>query len=143
MKRDVTANRGATLPDGSAPAPTSPTAGGRAHSTLSRRLAGPRSRDDVEAAYVAARDAWAQAMRAANSGRNADMATLAIAQEAFEAAAAERARWSGATHVAIPVDPEPKRNIEVILGQEGEWNRVHHREPSRGLAGRLKRLLGG
>jgi hypothetical protein len=143
MKRDVTASRGVTLPDGTAPAPTSPTADGHAHSTLSRRLAGPRSRDDVEAAYVAARDAWAQAMRAANSGRNADMATLAIAQEVFESAAAERARWSHATHAAIPVAPEPKRNIEVILGQEVEWNRVHHHEPSRGLAGRLKRLLGG
>jgi len=148
MKRDVTGSREATLPDGSAPAPTSPTAERPAHSTLSQRLAGPRSRDDVEAAYVTARDAWAQAMRAANSGRTADMATLAIAQEAFEAASAERARWSGGTRAAIAsraaisVSPEPKRNIEVILDQEVEWNRVHHREPSRGLVGRLKRLLG-
>jgi hypothetical protein len=145
MKRDVLANRGATLPDGSPTAPLSPAAERPAYSTLSQRLAGPHSRDEVEAAYVAARDAWAQAMRAANSGRTADMASLAIAQEAFEAAAAERTRWGGGsgTRVAIPVAPEPRRNIEVILGQEVEWNRVHQHEPARGLIGRLKRRLGG
>src|SRR6188474_2137121 len=56
---------------------------------LTQRLARPQSVEEADARYVAARDAWTAAMRAANSGRSADLASLAIAQEAYEAAAAE------------------------------------------------------
>ena len=99
---------------------------------------------DLETRYVAARDAWTLAMRAANSGRPADMASLAIAQQAYETVAAEREHWLSSGRVAIPVEPTPKRNkIEVAVGQELEWRRVlEHAAPS-GLVARIKRRLGG
>jgi hypothetical protein len=56
-------------------------------SALTHRIeSAARSPEEAEARYVAARDAWTAAMRAANSGRPADLATLAVAQDAFEAA---------------------------------------------------------
>jgi hypothetical protein len=45
---------------------------------FTERIAAPRTMEEVEQRYVASRDAWVAAMRAANSGRPADMATLAI-----------------------------------------------------------------
>lgn len=106
---------------------------------LAHRIAAPRSAEDAEERYVAARDAWLAAMRAASSGRPADMASLAIAQEAYEAAAAERERWQSAARAAPPVDLEPESRlpIEVIVDQALAWRRVHEQEKRRGLLGRL------
>lgn len=99
--------------------------------------------EDAESQYVAARDAWTAAMRAANSGRPADLAALAIAQEAYEAAALERDRWQSGARVAIPVDAQPERRpIDVVVGQELAWRQVHATEESKpGLFGRMKRRL--
>jgi hypothetical protein len=106
-----------------------------------------RSAEEAEARYVAARDAWTAAMRAAGSGRSADLASLAIAQEAYEAATRERDLWSsGSRTEAIQVAPEPTRSaIDVIVGQELAWRRVHHEdeEPKRGFLGRIGRKLRG
>ena len=111
-------------------------------------LAPARSAEEAEARYVAARDAWTAAMRAAASGRSADLASLAIAQEAFEAASREHVAWSsGAAAAAIPIESQPTRSaIEVIVGQELAWRRVHHEDeesPRRGILGRIGRKLRG
>lgn len=87
-------------------------------------------------------------MRASSSGRPADLAALAIAQEAYEAAAAERRRWAAApevVRVAVPVEPvDARRGIEVVVGQELEWRRVKDRRPSAGgLLSRIKRIFSG
>ena len=55
---------------------------------------------------MVARDAWIAAMRKANSGRSADLAGLAIAQEAYEQAMVEVERWRSGVKVAIPIEPE-------------------------------------
>jgi hypothetical protein len=103
-----------------------------------------RSPEEAEERYVAARDAWAAAMRAANSGRPADLATLAVAQEAYEAAAAEREQWASGARVAIPVGPDPNRAMDAIVGQQLAWRRVHEAEPpKRGVLGRLTRKIRG
>lgn len=101
----------------------------------------PHSRDVAEAQYVAARDEWIAAMRRANSGRPADLASLAIRQEAYEQATAEVERWRAAPQVAIPIEPDNKRTgIEVAIGQEMAWKRVHER-PSKPESGPIGRLL--
>ena len=83
-------------------------------------------------------------MRAAGSGRPADMASLAIAQEAYEAVSAEREHWLASGRVAIPVDPAPKRDqIEIAVGQELEWRRVLARDTRRGLFTRIRDRLSG
>ena len=92
--------------------------------------------------YATARDAWLSAMRAANSGRSADMAALALAQEAYELAVAERDRWRGTGAVAIPIEPAEQRPIDAVVGQELAWRDVHQEERERqrhgrGLIGRL------
>lgn len=100
----------------------------------------PRSREEAEARYVEARDEWVAAMRRASSGRPADLASLAIRQEAYETATAELERWRSSPKRAIPIDPEPKRTgIDVVIGQEMAWKRVHDRsdQPRGGLLGRL------
>ena len=114
------------------------------HSALAHRLvAAPHSREEAEVRYIAARDAWTKAMRAANSGRSADLASLALTQEAYEVADAERERWIGG-RVAIPVEPEaPRRNIEAAVGQEMAWRAVKHHEGPRGFLGRLKKRIRG
>ncbi len=105
----------------------------------------PRSRAEAEAQYVAARDAWSGAMRAASSGRSADLASLAIAQETYEKAYAEREAWLSGARVAIPIeDAEPRRALDVFVAQDLAWRRVHeaaHKSPSRlqRLARRLTR----
>ena len=94
---------------------------------------------DLEARYIAARDAWLAAMRTAASGRPADMASLAIAQEAYEAVATEREHWLTSGQVAIPVEAPPKTNhLEIAVGQELEWRRVLAHETRRGLFSRIK-----
>lgn len=104
----------------------------------------PRSREEAEAQFVAARDEWTAAMRRASSGRPAHLASLAITQEAYEAAAAELELWrSGAARVAIQIQPEASRNsLEAAVGQELAWRRVlHPPEKQPGLLGRLRRRL--
>ncbi|HEY6608778.1 MAG TPA: hypothetical protein VI277_06240 [Candidatus Limnocylindria bacterium] len=84
-------------------------------------------------------------MHAANSGRSADLASLALAQEAYEAATAEREIWlsAPASTRAIPVDPgSVKRDIEIVVGQGASWQRVKEHEPAGGVRGFLKRLFG-
>ena len=127
------------------PAPLARTNDTVGHSALAQRRAGPRSRDEAEERYVAARDAWVVAMHAANSGRPADLAALALAQEAYEAAVAERERWLNGGQVAIPVEVEkPARGLDAIVGQELAWRAVkHHDEQPRGMLSRFKKRLTG
>ena len=105
------------------------------------------SPEDAEERYVAAREAWASAMRGAASGRPADLATLAVAQEAYEVALAERDRWaSGAPRVPIPVEPDRSKGIEAVVGQELTWRLAHNGEqdaqPAKGLRGLIRRMRG-
>ena len=126
------------------PAPVVPHPDSQGHAALAHHLAAPASRDEVEEQYVAARDAWTKAMRAASSGRPADLASLAIAQEAYETIAAERERWISGARVALPVESAaPRRNLEAAVGQEMAWRKVHDHEESGGFFGRLKRRLRG
>jgi hypothetical protein len=100
--------------------------------------------EDLEQRYIAARDTWTAAMRAAGSGRPADMASLAIAQEAYETVAAEREHWLASGRLAIPVEPAPKHGqIEIAVGQELEWRRVLARDTRRGLFARIRDRLNG
>lgn len=105
----------------------------------------PRTADDVERAYVAAREAWTAAMRASSSGRPAEMAALAIAQEAYEAASLERQRVQRleSNPVAIPIERGPQpRGIDAVIGQEMAWRDLKQ-PPREGLIARLRRRLGG
>jgi hypothetical protein len=115
------------------------------HSALAQRLvAAPHSREEAEERYVASRDAWTKAMRAASSGRPADLASLALTQEAYEAAAAERERWIAGGRLAVPVErAEPQRRIEAAVGQEMAWRAVKHHEEPKGFLGRLKKRIRG
>jgi hypothetical protein len=98
---------------------------------------------NLELRHVAARDAWKLAMRAANSGRSKDLASLAIAQQAYEEVAAEREHWLAGGRMAIPIEPDPQRHdIEVAVGQELEWRKVLHPTKARGFLGRIKDRLG-
>lgn len=108
-------------------------------------VVGPRSLEEAEDRYVAARDAWVAAMRKANSGRSADLASLAITQEAYELATAEVGRWRSGAVVAIKIEPEAKRHeVETAIGQELAWRRVHeHHEPPPGPVGRFFRRITG
>lgn len=97
---------------------------------------------DLEERYVAAREAWTHAMQAASSGRPADMASLAIAQQAYETIAAEREDWLASGRVAIPIEPLAKRHdIEIAVGQELAWRRVQQHEDRSGLFTRIRRRL--
>lgn len=136
---DIAATNGhAPLAPGALPRPTNTQHG------LSQRVHAPRSREQVEAQYVAARDAWMAAMRAANSGRPADLAALAIAQEAYEAAVHERELWSHGPRVAIPVESEEShsRDLGAIVGQELAWRRVRSAEKPKGILARLADRFG-
>ena len=126
------------------PAPLARTNDTVGHSALAQRRAGPRSRDEAEERYVAARDAWVVAMHAANSGRPADLAALALAQEAYEAATTERDRWLNGNHVPIPIEPErPAGGLNAVVGQELAWRKVRTQHEPDGLLGRLKRKITG
>lgn len=124
------------------PAPVVPRPSTQGHSALAHHLAAPSSREEVEEQYVAARDAWTKAMRAASSGRPADLASLAIAQEAYETIAAERERWISGARVAIPIEPGPRRDLEAAVGQEMAWRKVHNHDKPEGLLARFKRRIG-
>ena len=115
---------------------------------MANRLARPHSREEAEERYVAAREAWTAAMRAANSGRPSDLAALAMAQETYEEALADRERWASSPPVAIPIGEERPSSLDAIVGQELSWRRVHEheleleraREQPRGLRGLLRRI---
>lgn len=117
-------------------------------SAMADRLARPHSREEAEQRYVAAREAWTAAMRAANSGRSSDLAALAMAQEAYEEALADRERWASSPSVAIPIGEERPRGLEAVVGQELIRRRVHEqelereraREQPRGLRGLIRRI---
>lgn len=120
------------------PAPAKRIGSEMGSSGISQRIAAPQSLAEAEARYVASRDAWTAAMRAASSGRPADMATLAICQEEFEAASVERDRWLSGARIAIPVEPERERaSIDVVVDQSMAWRDVHSHEKPRGVLGRL------
>ena len=121
--------------------PAAPAAGTPASAPI-----GPvRSLEEAEERYVAARDAWTAAMRKANSGRPADLASLALRQETYELATAEVERWRAGIKVAIPVEPRTRQSgLEAAIGQELAWRHVHeHPEKARGLLARLGRRLTG
>lgn len=121
------------------PAPAKRIGSAMSSSGLAQRIAAPQSLAEAEARYVECRNAWTAAMRAASSGRPADMATLAICQEEYEAAALERDRWlSGHQRIAIPVERKGGRaSIEVVVDQALAWRDVHQHEKPRGFLGRL------
>lgn len=86
-------------------------------------------------------------MKAANSGRTADLASLAITQEAYEAASVERSRWIQAaptTRTAIPVNRAGGTSeIDMVVRQELDWKRVQNEPPpQRGFKRFVKRVLG-
>jgi hypothetical protein len=126
------------------PAGDAPEADTTRHPSLADRRAWPRSLQEAEARYNAARDAWTAAMRAAADGRPADLAALALAQEAYEQAVLERDRWAnGTARIPIPVEEGDRtRNVEAVVGQELAWRHVREEEgerPTRG--GPFGRLL--
>lgn len=102
--------------------------------------AAPRSAAEAEEVYVAARDAWTAAMKEAASGRPAALASLAIRQEEYEVAAAERERWLSGERFAEPVRADPSRAIDAVVGQELAWRRIH--APAKRRPGLLRRILG-
>ncbi|MGH2386152.1 MAG: hypothetical protein ACRDGB_14040, partial [Candidatus Limnocylindria bacterium] len=79
------------------------------------------------------------------SGRAADLASLAIAQEAYEIATAEVEEWRSGGTAAIAIEPEARRiGLEAAVGQEMAWRRVHEIKPNRpGLIARVFRRLAG
>jgi hypothetical protein len=108
---------------------------------IADRLARPHSREEAEERYVGARDSWAAAMRAANSGKPSDMAALAIAQDAYESALAERARWASSPRTPIPIEADRPAGIGAVVGQELSWRRVHEIEEERKQPTGIRRLL--
>jgi hypothetical protein len=135
--------RPAVDPAAVVPAPTRmtpPTPGSHA-----REATAPRSREEAETQYIAVRNAWTLAMHRASSGRSADLASLAIAQQAYEEAVAERERWETGNRLAIPIEPDPRTSVEVIVGQDLAWQRVHEAEQRRrpGVLSRLARRIKG
>ena len=100
--------------------------------------------EDLENRYLAARDAWLKAMHTANSGRSADLAKLAIAQEAYEAVASEREHWIESGRVAIPIrDDGERHDVEIAVDQGLAWRKVLAKPPTPGIFGRIRRRLGG
>ena len=113
-------------------------------SAISQRLRSAQTLEEAEELYVAARDAWLASMRQAASGKPADLAALAIAQEAYEAATDEVRRMRSGERAVVPIDPQPP-SIDAVVGQELAWRRVHEAETTRrpGLLGRIARRLTG
>ena len=140
MKRRASAELDPQSPGSLTPALVPPAA----VSFREARRPGPRSREEAEALYIAARDAWTKAMHAANSGRPADLASLALVQEAYEVAAAERERWLAA-RISVQIEPpETSRSLEIAVGQELAWREIHDQPPpAPGFLRRLRRRLGG
>lgn len=106
-------------PQRQAPSPAMP---------LGARLSRPRSPEEAEERYLACRDEWTTAMRAAASGKPADLAALAMAQQAYEEALAEHQRWQSGPRTPIPVQPDRPRGIDAVVGQELSWRRIHEHE---------------
>lgn len=105
------------------------------------------SAEEAEQRYVAAREAWTQAMRACSSGRPADLAALAVAQEAYEEALAEQERWaSGVALASIRVQPDRPSSLTGIVEQEMARRRVHELEAEsqrpKGIRGFFRRRRG-
>lgn len=125
-------------------APNAPARNGKATTTRTP-VVGPRSTEEAEEQYVATRDAWIAAMHKANSGRSADLASLAITQEAYVLAMAEVEKWRSGVKVAISIEPEAKlHDLETAVGQELAWRRVHeHQEKRPGPLARVFRRLTG
>lgn len=119
-----------------APLPKAPAAG----TSLSSRVSRPRSPEEAEERYLACRNEWTAAMRAAASGKPADMAALAMAQQAYEEALAEHERWAAGPRVAVPIQSDRPRGIDVIVGQELSWRRIHEQEQKKPRG--LRRLFG-
>ena len=142
MKRDVAdvETQAAAAPPARVANHTTDTAG---HFALAHRRVESGSLEEAEARYAAARDTWVKAMHAANSGRPADLASLALAQEAYETAVAERERWLSG-RIGIPIEtPAPRPNLDVIVGNELQWRRIHAPpEKPKGLLGRFRRRVG-
>lgn len=141
MSQRATRPSTSTPPGDGDAAPTHRIGSGMSTGGITHRVSAPRSLAEAEEHYVTCRDAWTAAMRAASSGRPADMATLAICQEAYEAAALERDRWLSGGRVAIKVE-EPatdRASIEVVVDQALAWRDVHdhERDKPRGVLGRL------
>jgi hypothetical protein len=115
-------------------------------SMLATRIHHAQTAQEAEERYVTCRTEWVAAMKAAASGRPSDMAALAIAQEAYESALLEAERWRSGHIVAVPVEPEPMRDLEAIVGQELSWRQVHappsEDAPPAKKAGPLRRVLG-
>lgn len=107
---------------------------------LSARLARPRSPEEAEKRYLACRNEWTAAMRAAGSGKPADLAALAIAQQAYEEALSEHERWQAGPRVALPVQPDRPRGIDAVVGQELSWRRIHEQEQKKPRG--FRRLFG-
>lgn len=146
IKRDSKAIPSPEEVDGSQPTATGPKIRRRpaVDAAPLRPLEAPASRAEAEARYVEARDAWTAAMRRANSGRPAHLASLAIAQETYEAALAEVELWRSGHRIPIPVQAGRSVGIEVAVGQELEWRRLHApEEPHRGFIARLRRRISG
>lgn len=68
------------------------------------------------------------------------MASLAIAQEAYEEAIAELELWRSGDRIAIPIQVDREASLDVAVGQELAWRRV--RQPGEKDRGHLARLLG-
>jgi hypothetical protein len=83
-------------------------------------------------------------MRGAGSGRPADLATLALTQDAYEKALAEAELWRTGARVAIPVEADVRAGLEAAVGHEFAWRRINQ-VPAKvpGLLARLARRLTG
>ena len=130
-----------TAADADAPAPSAPlrqapTPG----APLSARLARPRSPEEAEERYFACRNEWTAAMRAATSGKPADLAALAMAQQAYEEALAEHQRWQAGPRTPMPVQPDRPRGIDAVVGQELSWRRIHEHDQDKPRG--LRRFFG-
>ena len=142
MKRDATE----VQTQSSAPAPTGAPPPAPHVATTAHGLAAEIAAygEDLERRYLATRDEWLKAMHAANSGRSADLAKLAIAQEAYEATATEREHWIDSGRVAIPIREDIERHdVEIAVDQGLAWRKVLAKPPTPGILGRIRRRLGG
>jgi hypothetical protein len=82
-------------------------------------------------------------MRRASSGRPADLASLAIAQEVFEMASAQRDGWQAAGRSAhlVREDHSRPQGVDVIARQDLAWRRVRESAlPGPRLLGRMARF---
>jgi hypothetical protein len=83
-------------------------------------------------------------MQRASSGRPADLAALAMAQEAYESAMVELDRWRAGERIPLEVQPM-ERGLDAVIGHELAWRRLHETEGRKrpGFIGRLLRRISG